>query len=110
MPAAARGARPAMDRKGRDAMHDEIIAMRVRNDDHQIGVERAETVAQLAHRRIDPGDLRVILGLGQREELRGMRHDRRADDAGTSCRGIAHLGTSPSETAGRRRSPKRSPE
>jgi hypothetical protein len=90
VPTAALGARPAMDRKGRDAAHHEIIAMGVRDHDHQIGIERAEAVAQLAHRRVDPGNLRLVLGLGQGEELRGMRHDRPADDAGTGFRGIIH--------------------
>ncbi len=84
-----------MDEKGRHAAHDEIIAMRIRDDDHQIGIERAEPVAQFAHRPIDPGDLRMVLGLRQGEKLRRMRHDRRADDAGTGFRGGCLFHSSP---------------
>jgi hypothetical protein len=64
--------------------------MRVRYHDHQIGIERAEAIAQLLHRRVDPGNLHVILGFGQGQELRGMRDDRRADDASPIFCRITH--------------------
>jgi hypothetical protein len=70
-----------MQREGRNAAHDEIVAMRVRDHDEEVGVERAKFVADLAHRRVDPGDLRLVLGLRQGQELRRVRHDRGADDA-----------------------------
>jgi hypothetical protein len=90
MTAAALGARTAMDRESRHAMHHEIIAMRVRQHDQEIGVKGAEFVADRAHRRVDPGDLRLVLGFRQAQELRRMRHDRRPDDAGAVSRFVLH--------------------
>jgi len=47
-------------------------------------VEHEEgALADVVHRGVDAGDLRLVLGLGQGQELRRMRHDRRPDNAGT---------------------------
>src|SRR5205085_2298001 len=61
MPTGALGAGAAMQREGRHAAHDEIVAMGVRDHDDEVRVERPKLVAYLAHCGIDPGDLRFVL-------------------------------------------------
>ncbi len=73
-----------MHRESRHAAYDEIVAMRVRDHNDEIGVERAELVADLQHRRIHARDLRFVLGCRQCQELRGVRHDGRTDDPRTA--------------------------
>ena len=50
--------------------------------DIEVGIERPELVAERLHRGAYPLDLSPVLGLRQSQELRRMRHDRRADDSG----------------------------
>src|SRR5204862_8282146 len=50
--AAAFRAAAAMERKGRHAMHDHVVAMRVRQHDQEVGVERSEEhTSELQSRR-----------------------------------------------------------
>src|SRR4029077_3538881 len=67
-----------------------VVTMRVRQHDQEIGGEGAELVADRMHRGIDPADLRLVLGFGQGQELRRVRHDRGADNAGAVNRAAGH--------------------
>ncbi len=61
-------------------MQQELVGMVVGDDDEEIGAERFQALADLAHGEPHALDRRLVLGLGQREELRRMRNERAAQN------------------------------
>ncbi len=53
----------------------------LRHHDDAVGLERACALADGLHGRAHARDLGVVLGVGQRQELRGVRHGGHAHDA-----------------------------
>ena len=99
----------AVDGERRDAVQEEVLEVVVRGDDDDVGLEASRSAPSRAIAAPNPFDLVVVLGVRQREELRGVRNSGPADDAETAS-GQAFcivgipismlLATGPSLTAG----------
>jgi hypothetical protein len=69
-----------MDREGRRGIVKELFGVIVGEDDPEVGLERAQPLPDLGRDRAHVLDVRLVLGLGHGEELRGMRQHGAADD------------------------------
>ena len=69
-----------MEAKGRRAVEQKLVGVVVGDHDPEIGLERRKPRADLAHREAHALDRRLVLGVGEREELRRVRHQRAAQN------------------------------
>ncbi len=61
-------------------MQQELIGVVIGDDDRDIGAQRGQTPPDLAHECAHALDRRLVLGLGQRKELRRVRHQGAAEN------------------------------
>ena len=66
--------------EGRRGIVEELLGVIVGEDDPEVGLERAQPLPDLGRDRAHALDVRLVLGLGHGEELRGMRQHGAADD------------------------------